>query len=155
MNKGTNRGKVIGWGAAALVTLLLVYPMKVTVMPAYRVTIIDQFGKPMAGAGVSELWWQTSAERRQHLEQAQTNAEGKAAFPERTLRAAVLERMIGCLSYLGREGLAASCGSQSSISAAGDVKELLRTDVKTGAFSSEHELKIVLKECDPQQPAIC
>ena len=150
-----SKKQISWWGGAALVVLFFAYPAKITVAPPYDVTLLNQFNKPMATAPVSEVWWQTSVERKEHTEQRTTDADGRVSFPERTMRAPLFQRMVGCLAYLGREGLAASCGSQSSVSATGDVKELMRADVTLGSFSNLHQLKLIVEPCDPGQPAIC
>jgi hypothetical protein len=143
------------WSVGALIVLVLVYPAKLTVAPAYTVRLVDQFDKPMSGTAVSELWQQTSTERGKHLNQRTTDANGMVSFPAHKLRSALILRMAGCLAYLRREGLAASCGGQYEVSAVGDVKELARHDVEEGVFDRRHLLTLTLKACDPRQPSLC
>ncbi|MDI3253261.1 MAG: hypothetical protein QJR10_00530 [Bacillota bacterium] len=145
----------VWWAAGVAVLVLVFYPKELMVVPAYRVTLKDQFGKPLVHAGVSELWQQTSAERQENLAQAFTNAQGVVEFPERAIRASLARRMVGCFAYLAREGLAATCGNRWSITAAGDYKELDRTETVTGIFRKEHSLVLTLKQCDLNEPGVC
>jgi hypothetical protein len=143
------------WLFSILVLVILLYPQKLTIVPAYHVKLVDQFGAPLANTGVSELWQQTSAQRIEHLEQFMTDAQGEIDLPERTVRAPLGERMLGCLAYLSRAGLAAACGDRFSITAAGDLKELDRTETVTGILTRKHSLLLTLKQCDPDEPSLC
>ena len=144
------------WWLFSIVGLvILLYPQELTVVPPYHVKLVDQFGAPMANTAVSELWQQTSAQRIEHLEQIRTNAQGEVDLPERTVRAALAQRMIGCLAYLSRQGLAATCGNRFAITAAGDLKELDRTEATTGILTRKHSLLLTLKQCDPDEPSLC
>jgi hypothetical protein len=143
------------WLFSILALVWLLYPEKLTIVPAYHVKLVDQFGAPMANTGVSELWQQTSVQRGENLEQHFTNAQGEVDLPERTVRAPLAQRIIGCFAYLSREGLAAACGNRFSISAAGDLKELDRTETVTGILSRQHSVLLTLKRCDPDEPSLC
>lgn len=143
------------WTIGTVVLVLLFYPKKLTVVPVYHVTLVDQFGSPLPHAGVSELWQQTSAQRQENLAQSLTDAQGTVEFPEREIRASLAKRMIGCFVYLAHEGLAATCGNRWSITAAGDFQELDRKETVTGIFRKEHSLVLTLKKCDSNEPALC
>jgi hypothetical protein len=143
------------WMFSVLVLIVLLYPEKLTIVPAYHVKLVDQFGAPMPDTGVSELWQLTSAQRVEHLEQVMTNAQGEVDLPERTVRASLAERILGCLAYLSREGMAEPCGRHFSISGAGDLKELERTVTSTGILKRRHSLVLTLKNCDPADPMLC
>jgi hypothetical protein len=138
-----------------LALVLLLYPEKLTIVPAYRVKLVDQFGAPLAKTGVSELWQQTSVQRSENLVQVMTNAQGEADLPERTVRAPLAERIIGCLVYLSRSRMAATCGNRYSISGAGDLQELERVDTVTGILKRKHSLLLTLKDCDLNEPSLC
>ncbi len=143
------------WLLIILALIVLFYPQKLTVVPPYHVKLIDQFGAPMANTPVSELWQQTSAQRIEQLTQVITDEQGEVDLPERTLRSPLAERIIGCFAYLSRAGLAATCGNRFSISAAGDFKDLQRTEVVTGVLNRRHSLLLTLKHCDPEEPSLC
>lgn len=143
------------WVLSGLLLAVLFYPEKLTIVPAYHVKLIDQFGAPMPNTGVSELWQQTSAQRQESLAQTMTNAQGEASLPERTVRSPLARRILGCFAYLNREGLASPCGNRFSISGAGDLKELERTETVTGILRRQHSLVITLKQCDMREPMLC
>ncbi|HYK37722.1 hypothetical protein [Alloacidobacterium sp.] len=143
------------WLFSSLVLVVLFYPQDLTIVPAYHVKLVDQFGAPLAQTGVSELWQQTSAQRHENIEQVMTNDQGDVDLPPRALRSPLAVRMVGCLAYLSREGLAAICGNRYSISAAGDLKELQRTETVTGILNKHYSLVLTLKQCDPNEPSLC
>ena len=149
------RKKWAWWLFGVLLLVVLLYPQKLTVVPAYHVKLVDQFGEPMANTTVSELWQQTSVQRLEYLDQFTTNAQGEVDLPERTLRAALAQRIVGCLAYLSRTGLAAACGNRFMINAAGDLKELDRSETTTGVLLLHHSLLLTLKQCDPNEPSLC
>ena len=143
------------WMFSGLVLIVLLYPERLTIVPAYHVLVVDQFGAPMAHTGVSELWQLASVHRVEHLEQVMTNSQGVADLPARTVRASLAERMLGCLAYLSREGMGAACGNHFSISGAGDLEELERTVTTTDLLKHQHALVLTLKHCDPADPMLC
>jgi hypothetical protein len=148
--------KHLTWWLLSLGALVvLLYPQKLTIVPAYRVKLVDQSGAPMANATVSELWQQTSSENMEHLVQVATNAEGEVDLPEHTIRSALAERFVGCLGYLARQGLSASCGNRYAIIATGEVKELERKETVTGLLNKQHSLVLTLKSCEPDEPVPC
>jgi hypothetical protein len=140
---------------SGLVLIVLLYPERLTVVPAYHVLVVDQFGAPMAHTGVSELWQLASVHRVEHLEQVMTNSQGVADLPARTVRASLAERMLGCLAYLSREGMGAVCGNHFSINGAGDLEELERAVTTTGLLKPQHSLVLTLQHCDPADPMLC
>ncbi len=143
------------WVFSILILVVLLYPERLTIVPAYHVKLVDQFGAPMANTAVSELWQLASIERVEHLDQVMTNVQGEVVLPERTMRAAMAERMIGCLAHHSREGFASSCGNHFAIGAAGDLKELERAEIVTGLLKRQHSLVLTLKRCEPDEPSPC
>jgi hypothetical protein len=143
------------WLLAGLVLVVLLYPEKLTIVPAYRVKIVDQFGTPMPKTAVSELWQQTSVQRTESVDLRMTNAHGEALLPERTLRSPLAERILGCLAYMGRAGVNAPCGSHFSISAAGDLRELERVETRTGILKRQHLLVLTIQQCEQRDPTLC
>ena len=148
-------GKRITWLLAGIVLLVLLYPEQITVVPAYHVRLTDQVGAPMTDTPVSELWQQTSVQRREVLEQLKTDANGEVTLPARTLRSPLAERIMGCIAYHSRAGMGAPCGNRYTISAAGDLKELGRTEIDTGVLKSQHSIVIALERCDMREPILC
>jgi hypothetical protein len=134
-----------------LVLIVLLYPEKVSIVPAYHVKLVDQSGQPLADTFVSELWQQPSTQRVENLQQVLTNAQGEVDLPQRTVRAPLVERILGCLRYLGREGPGAGCGNRFYIGAAGDLKEVGRTEIIAGVLKPKHSLLLTLKRCSPEE----
>ena len=145
----------VSWLLAGLILVVLLYPEKLTVVPIYHIKLIDQSGMPMAGIAVSELWQQTSVQRNATLEQRRTDSNGETTLPERTLRASLTERILGCFAYWNRTKQSEPCGKRFSISAAGDLKEFGRTETTTGVLKRQHTLVITLEQCDMREPELC
>lgn len=74
-----------------LIVLLLVFPFNLTVAPDWRVKVIDEKGKPLAGAYVSEFGAQGDGDPRPAA--ACTGLTGEAHFSRRTIRASILTRI--------------------------------------------------------------
>jgi hypothetical protein len=134
-----------------LVLVLLLYPEKLTIVPAYHVRLVDQSGEPLANTFVSELWQQTAAQRIESLQQVMTNAQGEVDLPQRTVRASLVERMLGCLRNVRRQGFGDACGSRFYIGAAGDLKEVGRTETVAGLLKQKHSLLLTVKQCSPEE----
>ncbi|QNI31353.1 hypothetical protein H7849_20050 [Alloacidobacterium dinghuense] len=134
-----------------LVLAVLLYPERLTIVPAFHVKLVDQSGDPLANTAVSELWQHNCAQRLETLQQVMTNTQGEVDLPERTLRASLIERTLGCLRQISREGLGTSCGSHFSIVAAGDLKEVARTETVAGVLKSKHSLLLTVKHCNPEE----
>jgi hypothetical protein len=134
-----------------LALLLLLYPAKLTIVPAYHVRLVDQSGEPLANTFVSELWQQTAAQRIENLQQIMTNSQGEVDLPQRTVRASLVERMFGCLRNASRQGFSDACGNRFYIGAAGDLKEVGRTETVAGVLKQKHSLLLTVKRCSPEE----
>ena len=133
-----------------LVLAVLLYPERLTIVPAFHVRLVDQSGDPLANTAVSELWQQTSAQKMEVLQQVTTNSQGEVDLPERTIRASLFKRALGCLTYMSRQGFG-TCGSHFSIVAAGDLKEVGRTETVAGVLKRKHALLLTVKSCNPEE----
>ena len=133
-----------------LVLIILLYPEKLIIVPAYHVRLVDQSGDPLANTAVSELWQQTSAQRMEILQQVMTNERGEVDLPERTIRASLFRRALGCLAYMSREGFG-TCGSRFTIVAAGNLKEVARTETLAGVLKTKHSLLLTVKSCNSEE----
>jgi hypothetical protein len=134
-----------------LALLLLLYPARLTIVPAYHVKLVDQSGEPLANTFVSELWQQTAAQRIENLQQIMTNSQGEVDLPQRTVRASLVERMLGCLRNASRQGFSDACGNRFYIGAAGDLKEVGRTETVAGVLKQKHSLLLTVKRCSPEE----
>ena len=74
------------------VTLLVPYPT--TVVPEWRVRVVDRRGDPMAREPVREIWQHYSLESASHEEELLTDANGYVVFPERKIWMPLLPRVL-------------------------------------------------------------
>src|SRR5271170_3290360 len=85
-------GTKMSLAGVALIVLLLVYPFNVTVAPEWNVKVVDENGKPLRGAYVSEFASHGTLDF-EHSEAACTNVNGEAQFVRHSVRASVLTRI--------------------------------------------------------------
>jgi len=70
---------VLGIILAMIVTLLL-YPLESTVVPQWRVRVLDEAGNSVRGVRLRESWSDYSVESHDHTEDLSTNADGYVTF---------------------------------------------------------------------------
>ncbi|HEV2826445.1 MAG TPA: hypothetical protein VGW76_02495 [Pyrinomonadaceae bacterium] len=80
---------------AALLVVFLVYPFDTTVVPEWKLRVVDETGKPIPNVVVREQWRNHAVEFHGHNEDRTTNNEGYISFPRRTVRAPILFRVLG------------------------------------------------------------
>ncbi len=69
-------------------------PYETTIVPAWHVTVLDQYGSPYVGLSVSEFWANYDLELgEQHGEERFTNEHGRIDFPLRTLKMSAIKRI--------------------------------------------------------------
>jgi hypothetical protein len=94
------------------VGILLFYPFETTVVPEWKIRVIDEAGKPLQNIVVNELWRHHSLEFQRHNEDRITDIQGYVLFPRRTVRASLLFRIVGravvALNVHGESGPKAS-----------------------------------------------
>jgi hypothetical protein len=96
-------GVKMSLAGVALIVLLLVYPFNVTVAPEWNVKVVDENGKPVPGAYVSEFASHGTLDF-QHNESVCTNMNGDAQFVRHTIRASVLTRVSSWVSRFSIHG---------------------------------------------------
>ena len=90
----------IGRRKLVLILLLVVlgviglYPWKTTVVPEWRVRIVDQSGAPLTNTGVREVWQHYSLESKSHEQDLMTDNQGYVTFPTRTIRSPLAVRIV-------------------------------------------------------------
>ena len=97
-----------------LSAFVVLYPFKVTVVPSWRIQVVDTSGNPVPNMGIRQEWQHYSIEKDGHWEDSITDENGYATFPERTARASLLQRMFIALTNAPWV-LHASWGSHSYI----------------------------------------
>ncbi len=74
--------------------MLAFYPYRSTVVPQWRLQLIDEMGNGVPNTGVRQVWRDYSLEWGDHEEDFVTDANGYVTFPERTVRATILHRVV-------------------------------------------------------------
>ena len=71
------------WITVVLLVLVitLLYPFKTTVVPEWRMRIVDEAGNPMRAIRVREIWQHDTIESASHQSDAFTDSEGYVTFP--------------------------------------------------------------------------
>jgi len=80
-------------------------PFETTVVPVWKLRVIDENGKPYANQRVNEFWANYSLElgAAQHGDERWTDQNGHVEFPQRTIRMSLLGRTVRrTLTAIGR-----------------------------------------------------
>ena len=79
---------------AAGILAALLYPYETTVVPTWRVRVLDEDRSPLRRVRVTEYWSDASVERDDHQAESVTDDDGYVTFPTRTIRASPIRRGI-------------------------------------------------------------
>ncbi|MDQ4120756.1 MAG: hypothetical protein M3209_04845 [Acidobacteriota bacterium] len=74
--------------------VILLVPFPTTVVPEWKVRVVDQNGKPFVGEAVREYWQHYSLESSGHQEERLTDENGYVVFPKRTIWSPLLWRIV-------------------------------------------------------------
>lgn len=85
----------LGGVLVILLALLLLYPFETTVVPEWKIRVVNETGKPMPGILVNEGWREHSIELHRNEQALVTDGEGYVYFPRRGVRACLLHRTVG------------------------------------------------------------
>ena len=100
--------KIVLIAVFALFFVIVLYPWKTTVVPEWRVKIIEQSGAPVRDTAVREVWHHSSLESASHQEELITDKDGYVTFPRRTIRVPLVVRafrpMVNALNPHGSSG---------------------------------------------------
>jgi hypothetical protein len=84
-----------------LLAALLLAPWKTVVAPAARVRVFDESGNPARGVVVKQEWQYIAVGAdHEYKEYSRTDADGYVAVPARTLRIAMLQRVLGAFRMI-------------------------------------------------------
>ena len=103
-------------GASVLLLALFLYPFKTTIVPRWRLNVVDEtrvLGVP--DIRVTEHWQHYLLESEGHEEMQKTNQNGLVDFPTRTIRASLASRVTRTIFNFAREGANAKSGPYASI----------------------------------------
>jgi hypothetical protein len=103
---------------AVIALILLLFPYKTTVVPEWRIRVIDETGNPFQGATVRQSWYHYSYDVG-GIDDLTADEVGYVVFPARTFTAPLLYRVLrGGLAYLrsahGRLGIRSSVWAYST-----------------------------------------
>ena len=101
------------WAAALGLTVVLLFPMRTEVVPAWTVRVVDPSGAPVAGAVVRQQWKYEPFDAERHEGSDMTRKPGTVSFPRRTLRMSLAERAVGLVAGLVRSDPHADWGRSS------------------------------------------
>ena len=90
----SRKSKTVAYGALVFVAFLLIYPFKVTVVPVWKIQVIDTSGRPVSNMPVGQDWRHYSIEEESHWDESITDDDGYVTFPERVITASVGRRLI-------------------------------------------------------------
>ena len=100
---------------AVVIVVVIVLPFETTVVPAWRIRAVDEAGNPIAGVNVSEHWQHYTVETRGHEELLITDENGYVSFPARSVRASILDRIVGVIRNIADTGIHVSFGPYAYI----------------------------------------
>lgn len=106
-----------------IVGVALLYPFKSTIVPSQNVLVITEDGRPVQNASVRQIWQHYSLESRSHEEDLRTGSNGRVTFPQRTVRASLLRRMVYPIWILLKDGIHASFGVRTDMFPLPDAAE--------------------------------
>lgn len=107
--------------AAAVV--LSAIPYKTTTVPAWRIRFTDESGAPFRSLPVNQTWRNYSVEASDHHASGITDENGYAQFPERSVWAPLVMRVLGPIGSILGAGAHASFGSSGWIRTSCDLME--------------------------------
>jgi hypothetical protein len=81
-------------------SVVLLYPFKTTVVPMWRFQVVNEAGDPLPVVQVRQVWQHYTVETSSHEEESVTDENGYVTFPERTVRASILQRVLGFIVKL-------------------------------------------------------
>jgi hypothetical protein len=76
MHKWNPRKKIWIFATLGAMALLLLYPIKTTVVPDWKIRIVDEAGNPMRSFRVREIWQHYTIETYSHEEDLITDGDG-------------------------------------------------------------------------------
>jgi hypothetical protein len=80
--------------ALLLCAVILLIPFPTTVVPEWKITVVDTTGKPFANWEVRQYWQHYSLEREGHRKDKLTDGNGYVVFPERRIWSPLLWRIV-------------------------------------------------------------
>ncbi|MGH9943548.1 MAG: hypothetical protein ACRD9R_14480 [Pyrinomonadaceae bacterium] len=107
--------------ALAVVVAVLISPREITIVPAWRLRVVNEQGAPLKDVFVRQSWKHYSYEldAGTNLEDAWTDENGYVAFPQRTIKVSLIKQALAPLIVGGMLREHASFGPSAAIMAWG------------------------------------
>ena len=93
----------------------LATPINITVVPNWRVIVLDEAGNPLSGVSVEQRWQYYALESSPHLEKKITDKVGMVNFPKRILVARRSSIVNGYISNFLTFSVHGSTGKSSNL----------------------------------------
>lgn len=79
-----------------MLVVVAMYPFETTVVPGWRLRVVDENGKPYVGKQVRQAWKHYTLDREPgtNMEDQFTDGDGQVTFPERIIRANLFSRVM-------------------------------------------------------------
>jgi hypothetical protein len=118
----TVKKKYLLLAGLAVVVAVLFFPREITVVPAWRLRVVNERGTPLKDVFVRQSWKHYSYEldAGENLEDAWTDENGYITFPERTIKVSLIKQAIAPLIVDRMLQEHASFGASAAIMAWGD-----------------------------------
>jgi hypothetical protein len=81
------------------------YPFELTDVPAWRIRVVDQTGKPVSGVVLRQYWknYTLATEAGENTEEKQSDMNGYVQFEQRSTKASVAQRLLrGSLRFIAQ-----------------------------------------------------
>jgi hypothetical protein len=104
---------------ALVAIVVLIVPWNTTVVPAVRVQVFDETGKPAAGVRIEQEWQYTALDSDPQRSILTTGSDGYVILPKRSVRISFARRALGFVGSLAPLICGYGFGPSGSISAYG------------------------------------
>lgn len=102
-------------GVLILFLGLVVYPFQTKIVPGWDLKVVDERAAPVNAINVTEHWQHYLFENSNNEELRQTAVDGRVNFPERTMRASLLRRVLATIKKMATESSRARRDPAASI----------------------------------------
>jgi hypothetical protein len=110
------RWRVLFAGAIVLLLAFFLYPFKTTIVPRWRLNVVDETRvQGVPDIRVTEHWQHYLLESEGHEEMQKTDQSGLVDFPARTIRASLGSRILRTIINFARQGANAKSGPYASV----------------------------------------
>jgi hypothetical protein len=95
--------------------VVLIFPYKTTIVPAWTLRVVDESGIPVPAVNVTQHWQHYLLESEGHDEVRRVGTDGQVSFPERTIRASLVRKIQARLNRVDKTGVEARSEPYASV----------------------------------------